>query len=287
MKRRRRSCERRGDGRHRHLLGRGRACFPRSRQPIVATSTNWPPPGSAGTWTRFRKVQAFHFKGGQGAKTGTGGHLPGKKVSEKIAAVRGIEPGSQPSVRRVSDLNHRRISDAWPPKCARPREAYRSVSSCPHNTWKPISTSLSKSAWTTSFWMGGAVQPARLRRFSRTTSPFRRWQALARARVHLDKRDAKGVTLIATGGCAPSRTSSKRWHWVPMASRLRTRPFKPLGVSECARATRTIVRGYRDAKRASSASSRNRRVRKVAQELPGVHRRAHDAVVGARVVTIG
>ena len=26
------------------------------------------------------KVQAFHFKGGQGAKTGTGGHLPGDKV---------------------------------------------------------------------------------------------------------------------------------------------------------------------------------------------------------------
>lgn len=31
------------------------------------------------------KVQAFHFKGGQGAKTGTGGHLPGRKVSSRIA----------------------------------------------------------------------------------------------------------------------------------------------------------------------------------------------------------
>ena len=39
------------------------------------------------------RCQAFHFKGGQGAKTGTGGHLPGHKVSEKIAAVRGLEPG--------------------------------------------------------------------------------------------------------------------------------------------------------------------------------------------------
>jgi glutamate synthase domain-containing protein 2 len=38
-------------------------------------------------------VQAFHFKGGQGAKTGTGGHLPGNKVSAEIAAVRGLEPG--------------------------------------------------------------------------------------------------------------------------------------------------------------------------------------------------
>ena len=38
-------------------------------------------------------VQAFHFKGGQGAKTGTGGHLPGDKVQGKIAEVRGLEPG--------------------------------------------------------------------------------------------------------------------------------------------------------------------------------------------------
>jgi len=27
----------------------------------------------------LERVQAFHFKGGQGAKTGTGGHLPGSK----------------------------------------------------------------------------------------------------------------------------------------------------------------------------------------------------------------
>jgi len=41
----------------------------------------------------LQKVQAFHFKGGQGAKTGTGGHLPGAKVTGRIAEVRGISPG--------------------------------------------------------------------------------------------------------------------------------------------------------------------------------------------------
>jgi glutamate synthase domain-containing protein 2 len=41
----------------------------------------------------LKNVQAFHFKGGQAAKTGTGGHLPGNKVTQKIAAVRGLEPG--------------------------------------------------------------------------------------------------------------------------------------------------------------------------------------------------
>ncbi len=39
------------------------------------------------------KVQAFHFKGGQGAKTGTGGHLPGTKNIGKISEVRGIKAG--------------------------------------------------------------------------------------------------------------------------------------------------------------------------------------------------
>jgi glutamate synthase domain-containing protein 2 len=40
------------------------------------------------------RAQAFHFKGGQGAKTGTGGHLPGEKVVGKIAEVRGLDPGT-------------------------------------------------------------------------------------------------------------------------------------------------------------------------------------------------
>ena len=42
---------------------------------------------------KLSRVQAFHFKGGQGAKTGTGGHLPGHKVQGKIAAVRNLPPG--------------------------------------------------------------------------------------------------------------------------------------------------------------------------------------------------
>ncbi|RMG96219.1 MAG: glutamate synthase [Deltaproteobacteria bacterium] len=40
------------------------------------------------------KVQAFHFKAGQAAKTGTGGHLPGAKVKGKIARIRGLPEGT-------------------------------------------------------------------------------------------------------------------------------------------------------------------------------------------------
>lgn len=46
------------------------------------------------SFEHLQKVQAFHFKGGQAAKTGTGGHLPGAKVVGRIADVRGLEPGT-------------------------------------------------------------------------------------------------------------------------------------------------------------------------------------------------
>ena len=43
---------------------------------------------------KTKRVQAFHFKFGQGAKTGTGGHLPGQKVVGKIAEVRELAEGT-------------------------------------------------------------------------------------------------------------------------------------------------------------------------------------------------
>ena len=56
---------------------------------------------------KLKKVQAFHFKGGQGAKTGTGGHLPGNKVKGKISEVRQIPEGHDAiSPSTFSDLNN-------------------------------------------------------------------------------------------------------------------------------------------------------------------------------------
>ncbi len=49
------------------------------------------------SYDKLDQAQAFHFKGGQGAKTGTGGHLPGNKVTEEIAAVRRL-PVGQPAI---------------------------------------------------------------------------------------------------------------------------------------------------------------------------------------------
>lgn len=47
--------------------------------------------------SKLKNIQAFHFKGGQGAKTGTGGHLPGNKNTGKISEVRGI-PEGEPAI---------------------------------------------------------------------------------------------------------------------------------------------------------------------------------------------
>jgi glutamate synthase domain-containing protein 2/CDGSH-type Zn-finger protein len=54
--------------------------------------------------SKLKNVQAFHFKGGQGAKTGTGGHLPGTKNVGKISEVRGI-PEGEPAVSPPSFVN--------------------------------------------------------------------------------------------------------------------------------------------------------------------------------------
>ncbi len=63
------------------------------------------------SWDKLDNVQAFHFKGGQGAKTGTGGHLPGSKVTAEIAKVRGLEqgetaisPAAFPDMKSVEDF---------------------------------------------------------------------------------------------------------------------------------------------------------------------------------------
>jgi len=62
---------------------------------------------------KVKQCQAFHFKCGQGAKTGTGGHLPGEKVKGTIALVRGlaegeaaISPSRFPDWEHVDDYRH-------------------------------------------------------------------------------------------------------------------------------------------------------------------------------------
>jgi glutamate synthase domain-containing protein 2/CDGSH-type Zn-finger protein len=148
------------------------------------------------------KVQAFHFKGGQGAKTGTGGHLPGAKNIGKIAQVRGItegEPAVSPPTFKdlVTTKDFKRFSD-------RVREVTGGIpvgfKLSANHIEKDIQFALDAGAdYIILDGRGGGTgaAPTIFRdHISVPTIP-----ALARARRYLDQQKASGrVTLIITGG---------------------------------------------------------------------------------------
>jgi glutamate synthase domain-containing protein 2 len=149
----------------------------------------------------LKKVQAFHFKCGQGAKTGTGGHLPGHKVTGKIAEVRGLPEGTPAiSPSRFPDWDHvddfRRFADEV-------RELTGGIPigfklSAQH-VEQDLDAALSAGAdYVILDGRGGGTGAAPLvfrNNISVPTIP-----ALARARRHLDRAGRRDVTLIATGG---------------------------------------------------------------------------------------
>jgi glutamate synthase domain-containing protein 2 len=150
---------------------------------------------------KVKKVQAFHFKGGQGAKTGTGGHLPGSKVTGDIAKVRGLkegEPAISPpafsdlvSVKDFADFSSevREVAGGIP-------IGFKIAAS---HIEKDIDFSLEAGAeYIILDGRGGGTgaAPSILRNnINVPTIP-----ALARARKHLDNVGATDVTLIITGG---------------------------------------------------------------------------------------
>ena len=145
--------------------------------------------------------QAFHFKGGQGAKTGTGGHLPGKKVIGKIAQVRGLEEGEAA------------ISPSSFPDLVRPEDFRRLASQIRERTGGiPIGFKMSAQHIEADLdfalevgvdyvildGRGGATGAAPNIFKNNISVPT--MVALARARRHLDSAGADGVTLVITGG---------------------------------------------------------------------------------------
>ncbi|PKG57287.1 glutamate synthase-related protein [Shewanella sp. GutDb-MelDb] len=152
--------------------------------------------------SKLKGVQAFHFKGGQGAKTGTGGHLPGNKNIGKIAEVRGIEAGtaavSPPTFKDLHSANDfKRFAD-------RVREVTGGIpigfKLSANHIEDDIQFALDASAdYIILDGRGGGTgaAPEMFRdHISVPTIP-----ALARARAYLDKQGVSGkVTLIVTGG---------------------------------------------------------------------------------------
>lgn len=150
----------------------------------------------------LKNVQAFHFKGGQGAKTGTGGHLPGNKNTGKISQVRGIPEGepaiSPPTFKDLtSPADFKTFAD-------RVREVTGGIpigfKLSANHIEQDIQFALDASAdYIILDGRGGGTgaAPEMFRdHISVPTIP-----ALARARRYLDEQGASGrVTLIITGG---------------------------------------------------------------------------------------
>ena len=153
------------------------------------------------SWDKVQKVQAFHFKGGQGAKTGTGGHLPGNKVKGKIAQVRGL-PEGQAAVSPARFPEWIELSQ-FRDFAAEVREKSGGIPigfklSAQHIE-KDIDAALEVGAdYIILDGRGGGTGAAPL--IFRDNISVPTIPALARARRHLDESDASDVTLIATGG---------------------------------------------------------------------------------------
>ncbi|MEP0519937.1 MAG: glutamate synthase-related protein [Hyphomicrobiales bacterium] len=152
-------------------------------------------------WDKLSKVQAFHFKGGQGAKTGTGGHLPGNKVKGKIAEVRGLEEGESaispprfPEWTEVSQIKE--FADEVRDRTGGIPIGYKLSA---QHIEKDIDAALDVGVdYIILDGRGGGTGAAPI--IFRDNISVPTIPALARARRHLDKSERKDVTLIITGG---------------------------------------------------------------------------------------
>ena len=147
------------------------------------------------------RSQAFHFKAGQGAKTGTGGHLPGEKVTGKIAEVRGLKPGTAAiSPSRFPDLAS---AEDFATLANEVRERTGGIpigfKMSAQHIEEDIDFALEAGAdYIILDGRGGATGAAPEIFKNNISVPT--MAALARARRHLDSQGADQVSLVITGG---------------------------------------------------------------------------------------
>ncbi len=152
-------------------------------------------------WDKLLRVQAFHFKGGQGAKTGTGGHLPGPKVRGKIAEVRGLNEGepaiSPPRFPDWTDTSQiREFANDVRDRTGGIPIGYKLSA---QHIEKDIDAALSVGVdYIILDGRGGGTGAAPI--IFRDNISVPTIPALARARRHLDRSGRQDVTLVITGG---------------------------------------------------------------------------------------
>lgn len=150
---------------------------------------------------KVARCQAFHFKAGQGAKTGTGGHLPGDKVRGRIAEIRELKPGTpaiSPATFRdlVTPDDYRRLADEVRDHTGGIPVGFKMSA---QHIEDDIDFALGASADYIILDGRGGGTGAAPDIFKRNIS-VPTMAALARARRHLDRRGRDDVTLVVTGG---------------------------------------------------------------------------------------
>jgi len=146
-------------------------------------------------------VSAVHFKGGQAAKTGTGGHLSGNKVTPEIAKVRKLKIGED-AISPATFKNLKSVED-FKTFAERVRLVTGGVPigfkiSAQHIE-EDIQFAIDASAdYIILDGRGGATGAAPI--IFRDNISVPTIPAVARARRYIDKVGAKHITLIATGG---------------------------------------------------------------------------------------
>ena len=161
-------------------------------------------------WDKLKKVQAFHFKGGQGAKTGTGGHLPGHKVVGEIAQVRGLNEGEAAiSPATFTDLKTAKefgaFADTVRDETGGIPVGFKIAAS---RIEEDIDFALEAGVdYIILDGRGGGTGAAPIVLRNHINVPT--IPALARARKHLDKVGAEGVSLVITGGLRVSSDFAK------------------------------------------------------------------------------
>ncbi len=150
---------------------------------------------------KIQKCQAFHFKCGQGAKTGTGGHLPGNKVKGKIAEVRGLNEGEDAiSPSRFPDWDN---LDEYRRFAGEVREATGGIPIGVKLSAQHIERDIEAALQIGVDYIildgrGGGTGAAPL--IFRDNISVPTIPALARARRYLDKKKRNDVSLVITGG---------------------------------------------------------------------------------------
>ncbi len=219
------------------------------------------------SWDKLDRVQAFHLKGGQGAKTGTGGHLPGSKVKGKIAAVRGL-PEGEPAISPArfpdwDDLDqYRAFADEVRERTAGIPIGYKLSA---QHIEKDIDAALEIGVdYIILDGRGGGTGAAPL--IFRDNISVPTMPAIARARRHLDATGNADVTLIATGGLRTAADFAKALALGADGVAVAKSAIQALG---CLRLpNEQLPRRDRHPKRAPAPSTSGRRSRPTAESVP-------------------